>query len=173
MAVIITPEHGADGPAIEGLLDQVFGDRRQSKTSYRYRDGRAPVAALCRVAREDRAIVGSIRYWPVRLEPGARPALLLGPLAVDPGRRALGIGKLLVDESLSLASQLGHDLVFLVGDPVYYRRFGFVPAPATFVMPRESPARLMLRILSDGPIAEGGTLRPVAGVKQSGARAAG
>jgi predicted N-acetyltransferase YhbS len=54
-------------------------------------------------------------------------------------------------KTLDLAAQLGHDLVLLVGDVDYYKRFGFVPAtPHGFVMPGESrPDRLLVGPLQD------------------------
>ena len=164
MAITLKHETPAHSAAIDRLLDSAFGEDRRGKTSYRYRQARGPVDALCLVAMEEDAVVGSIRYWPVLLAPGPRTALLLGPLAVDGGRRALGIGKRLVDETLERAQSLGYPLVFLVGDPVYYRRFGFVPAPDRFVMPDEEPGRLMVHVLNGGDsLARGGTLQPVSG----------
>ena len=158
MTFEIKTESPADGPAIEALLDQAFGSDRKNKTSYRYRTAAGPVPSLCRLAVEGGKIIGSIRYWPILIGPGARPALLLGPLAVDDDHRAMGIGKALVDDTLAKASQLGHRIVFLVGDPVFYRRFGFVPAPADLTMPGESSARLMVRLLGNGGTIEAGTL---------------
>ena len=55
------------------------------------------------------------------------PALLLGPLAVDPECRNRGIGSALVRRALRDASRLGHGAVLLVGDAPYHGRFGFEP----------------------------------------------
>ncbi len=158
MSFDITTETPADGPAIEALLDQAFGPDREHKTSYRYRTAAGPIPSLCRLAVDGDQIIGSIRYWPISIGPGGKPALLLGPLAVDNDHRAMGIGKALVDDTLAKASELGHRIVFLVGDPVFYRRFGFVPAPADLTMPGESSARLMVRLLGNGGTIEAGTL---------------
>ncbi|MEO1248386.1 MAG: N-acetyltransferase [Pseudomonadota bacterium] len=158
MSFEIKTESPTNGPAIEALLDQAFGPDRENKTSYRYRTAAGPIPSLCRLAVEGGQIIGSIRYWPISIEPGGRPALLLGPLAVDDDHRAMGIGKALVDDTLAKASELGHRIVFLVGDPVFYRRFGFVPAPADLTMPGESSARLMVRLLGNGGTIEAGTL---------------
>jgi predicted N-acetyltransferase YhbS len=77
--------------------------------------------------------------------------LLLGPLAIAQDRAGKGIGRALMFKTLDLAAQLGHDLVLLVGDVDYYKRFGFVPAtPHGFVMPGESrPDRLQVAPLKD------------------------
>lgn len=140
-----TPE---DAPAIEALLDAAFGTDRKAKTSYRFREGVGQVADLSYVVREHGRIIGSVSYWPVLIGETDFPALLLGPLAVDPLRKNEGIGRALVFGTLERAAALGHRLVLLVGDPAYYSRFGFSPAaPAGFRMPGEDPARLQLRAL--------------------------
>ncbi|MCB1993635.1 MAG: N-acetyltransferase, partial [Geminicoccaceae bacterium] len=73
-------EQPADSVAIEELLDLAFGADRRKKTSYRYRDGIAPLADLSFVAEAEAGLlVGSVRYWPILA--GSTPALLLGPLA--------------------------------------------------------------------------------------------
>jgi predicted N-acetyltransferase YhbS len=140
----ITTERAEDGPQIENLLDEAFGPFRDSKVSYRYRAGVAPVAGLKLVARdEDDTVIGTIRYWPVAVGRTMRQGLLLGPLAVAKGRRALGIGATLVRRTLDMAAWARHERVLLVGDHAYYERFGFVPAaPLGITMPGENPARL-------------------------------
>jgi predicted N-acetyltransferase YhbS len=56
---------------------------------------------------------------------GGVPALVLGPLAVDPGSRGLGLGAALMRQGLALAKARGHGAVILLGDAPYYGRFGF------------------------------------------------
>lgn len=141
----IRVEQSEDGAAVEQLLDAAFGSDRRAKISYRYRRSVPPVAPLCLVAEEAGQLVGTIRYWPVRLD--HEPALLLGPVATDPARRAVGIGRALILESLARAAELGWRLVFLVGDHAYYQRFGFETAPRSIVMPGEKPERLQWRSL--------------------------
>lgn len=157
--LVIVPEGPLDGPPIERLLDAAFGLDRFRKTSYRYRPGVEPVAGLCLVAREEERLVGAIRFWPVRL--GGSRCLLLGPLAIDPGRRNRGIGRALAAASLARAEALGWRIVFLVGDRAYYDRHGFGVAPPGIAMPGEDPARLLCRTLGGGslPVAGGVILR--------------
>jgi predicted N-acetyltransferase YhbS len=56
---------------------------------------------------------------------GGKPALVLGPLAVDSACRALGIGAALMNHALAAAKAGGHGAVILLGDAPYYARFGF------------------------------------------------
>ncbi len=166
---VIRPETPADAALIEPLLDRCFGADRRLKTSYRYRDGVEPLADLAFVAADEAGnLVGAIRYWPIRLD--GLPALLLGPLAIDPLRQGRGIGRALVFHSLETAAAAGHRLVFLVGDPAYYARFGFAVAPAGIVMPDEQPARLNYRLLdADSRLPPSGTLVPMPAAAQPGA----
>ena len=67
---------------------------------------------------------GTIRYWPVGIG-GTTPALLLGPIAVEPGLQGSGLGSRLIRMTLNKAAAAGHRIVLLVGDAPYYERFGF------------------------------------------------
>ncbi len=146
-------ERSGHAAAIETLLDTAFGPDRWSRQSYAYRRHVAPLADLGRVALRDARVVGSIRYWPVSIGAAGIPALLLGPLAVDPLLRGGGLGRRLIETSLDAARARGHRLVLLVGDPVYYERFGFVPAADVgIVMPGEAPHRLRARALAPGAL---------------------
>ena len=80
----IVNERPADIAAREALLDRVMPERFQ-KPSEHLRAGRLPARGLAFVARDGGRLVGSVRLWNV--EAGGRPALLLGPLAVDGGTR--------------------------------------------------------------------------------------
>ena len=123
MLTIEAEPPGATG-RIEELLDAAFGPGRHLKTAQRLRDGREPAPGLALVARDDRRIVGTLRFWSLRLG-GGSPALLLGPVAVDPACQGRGIGSRLIRRGLGLATRGGHHRVILVGDERYYRRFGF------------------------------------------------
>jgi predicted N-acetyltransferase YhbS len=156
----IKPESAALSQSVELLLDRVFGADRREKASYLYRQGIDPIAALSWVAVEnpsddgktDGRLVGAIRYWPVLVGDAHHKALLLGPLAITPELAGKGIGRALTFRTLEIAAELYFDLVLLVGDYDYYKRFGFVPAtPYGFVMPGEQrPERLQVTELKPG-----------------------
>lgn len=120
----------ADAAQIELLLDKSFGIDRRSKTSYRLREGNSPVAGLSLLIRDKEVgISGAISFWPLKIGRKGMDALLLGPLAVHPGRQNLGIGLALMRDGLGRAKALGHALVLLVGDEPYYARVGFARLP--------------------------------------------
>ncbi len=123
-AIVIREETLRDVDAREAILDRCFGPSRFEKTSERLREGRRPAEGLALVAEVGGRVVGTVRLWHVAAGPG-RPALMLGPLAVDCACQGLGLGAALMREALERARALGHRAVLLVGDAPYYARFGF------------------------------------------------
>ncbi len=129
--IALAHERDEHGPAIERLLDSAFGEARWHKTSQRVRAGRAPMRELSLVALDGQELVGSVRLWRITAGKRRKPALLLGPLAVDARFRERGIGGALVGEALARARASGEQAVLLVGDEPYYGRFGFRPDKTT------------------------------------------
>ena len=149
-AVALEAPHQAT--LVEALNDRAFGPGRFAKTAHRLREYRFGLPELSFVATDGELLCGSVRYWPVTI--GGAPALLLGPLAVDPERRNQGIGRALLAASLERAAALGHCLVILVGDPPYYARAGFAPVPVGQVrLPGPvNPERILYRELVPGAL---------------------
>ena len=115
------------GAAVEALLDRAFGPDRHGRTAYKVRGTVAPIAALSLAAVEDGALIGSIQCWPVLLhgdDGAAHPLVMIGPVAVEPGRQRDGIGRQLMRRALDAARAEGlDDRLMLIGDPEYYGRF--------------------------------------------------
>ena len=125
-APAISIETDADVAQREALLDLSFGRAaRLAKTSERLREGRKPAESLAFASHgPDGRVIGTVRLWNVTAGP-ARPALLLGPLAIHPWFRDRGLGGALMSTAINEASRLGHGAILLVGDAPYYARFGF------------------------------------------------
>ena len=121
----IRGERASDAAAREALLDVCFGEARHARTCQRLRDGRAPAEGLAFTAVRKGKLVGTVRLWHVRA--GGVAALVLGPLAVDPSCRKLGVGAALMKHVLASPQARGHGAVILLGDAPYYARFGFSP----------------------------------------------
>lgn len=140
----------ADGPAIRKLDERAFGPGRFTRTAYRLREGVAPDYALSCVASIGGMLIGANLMTPILI--GEKPALLLGPLTVEPAFRSRGIGEALAQRSLTLARESGHELVLLVGDEPYYARLGFKRSPAgRLQLPGPvDPARVLYCELKDG-----------------------
>lgn len=137
-------ETAQDRWEVEALFDHCFAPGREALSSYRLREGVAPEASLCLVARDDDGILaGAIRFWPV-LAGGAR-ALLLGPIAVHPTRQGEGLGAWLMGAALERAEAAGWARVLLVGDAPYYGRFGFERLDHVQMPPPTNPERVLGR----------------------------
>lgn len=81
------------------------------------------------VAEVDGKVVGHIAFSPVTISDGSRDWYGLGPISVIPELHRQGIGKTLMREGLSALVKLGGKGCVLVGDPDYYKRFGFKSPP--------------------------------------------
>ena len=124
MSFAISPENPADVPEIEALVDLAFGPDRQHRAVTRLREGRPPLPNLSFTAKNEGALVGSIRFWDVALPDGV-VVPLLGPLAVRPELRGEGIGRALVTHGLTALRLAKKPGVLIVGDPGYYAPFKF------------------------------------------------
>lgn len=142
-----------DAEKIPALLDKCFGSDRQQKTVYRLREDVPALAELSFVAYAGDDMIGTIEYWPIVIG-DQYPALLLGPIAVEPQWQGKGIGVALIRQSLALAAEFGHSRVVLVGDPEYYARFGFVgAAPLGLALPGPvDMERLVVKALVPGAL---------------------
>ncbi|MDQ5830402.1 MAG: N-acetyltransferase, partial [Actinomycetota bacterium] len=109
------------------LHERAFGPGRFARTAYRIREGVPHRLDLSFTALDGSLLVGSVRLTPVTA--GNAPALMLGPLTVDPAFENRGIGRALIERALDAARAAGQGLVLLVGDEPYYSRFGFKRLP--------------------------------------------
>jgi predicted N-acetyltransferase YhbS len=144
VSLTIRAETPDDAPAIERLHERTFGPGRFARSAFRIREGKGHVLALSFTARIGTLLVGSVRLTPICI--GDTPALLLGPLTVEPPFRSHGIGGALVKRAVKDAKAKGHKLVVLVGDEPIYAKSGFKKIPKSQVkMPGPvDPARLLV-----------------------------
>jgi predicted N-acetyltransferase YhbS len=161
LSLTILPETPHDAQAIERLHERTFGPGRFVLSAYRLREHVEHLLDLSFTARIGTLMVGSVRQLPVRV--GDTPALVLGPLTVEPPFRGRGIGRALLDRALAAARAKGHRLVFLVGDEPDYSRVGFWAVPkgrATMPGPVDY-ARLLVAELVEGAFdGVSGAIRP-------------
>ena len=131
--MLIRPEIEQDWPSIAAVVGTAF---RQAEHS----DGNeaAVVAALrgdgalalSLVAIAERALAGHVAFSKVTV-PGAQGQWFgLGPLSVLPRLQSRGIGAALVHEGLEHLRRNSAAGCTVLGEPDYYRRFGFSSDPA-------------------------------------------
>jgi len=157
----IAPERPSDAQVIERLHERTFGPGRFALTAQRLRDHVGHRLDLSFTARIGTLLVGSVRQLQVCI--GDTPALMLGPLTVEPPFRSHGIGRALMERALNEAREKGFRLVVLVGDEPYYARVGFKrirKGRATMPGPVD-PARLLVAELVEGAFdGVSGPIRP-------------
>jgi predicted N-acetyltransferase YhbS len=154
LSLVIRPELPQDADAIERLHERAFGPGRFARTASRIREGAHHLSELSFTALVGTLLVGSVRLTPVQA--GTAPALMLGPLTVEPAFEGRGIGAALMTRSLNAARERGHRLVLLVGDEPYYARFGFRRVPSgRIVLPGPvNPDRFLAAELVEGALDE-------------------
>jgi putative acetyltransferase len=119
-----TPE---DAEFVFQVHEAAFGSSEEAALVDSLRATVDPYISL--VAVVEGQVVGHVFVSPVSLEPAVLiPIAGLAPVGVLPGHQGRGVGGALVRSALVRASALGWKAVFLVGEPEYYSRFGFVMA---------------------------------------------
>ena len=126
---LVRPETAADEAAVEDVVRAAFGGEKVPELLTGLR---ASVAwlGLSYVAERDGEVVGHVsctRAW-VDAPDRVVDVLVLSPLSVRPDLHRQGIGRALVDEMLEALRRRDEPVVFLEGDPAYYRRLGWRPA---------------------------------------------
>jgi putative acetyltransferase len=76
-------------------------------------------------------------------------ALGLGPVAVRPERQRTGIGSRLIRAAIDRVKRAGWQVIFVLGDPSFYGRFGFDSALAGGFECRYSGPYFMALMLDD------------------------
>jgi predicted N-acetyltransferase YhbS len=133
--VTYLPETPAHDPEIESINEEAFGPGRFARAAYKIREGGPHERDLSFVAMNGGTVIASVRM--TRVMAGSGKALLLGPLAVRPAFKNLGIGRKLVAMALGAAAKAGSACVILVGDEPYYGPLGFKRIPrGQITMPR-------------------------------------
>ena len=130
--MIIRKETAADISAINDVTIAAFKNHPVSQQTEQFiiktlRDADALTLSL--VAEFDGRVVGHIAFSPVTISDGAKDWYGMGPLSVLPEYQRQGIGTALVEDGLARLKQMGGQGCALVGDPNYYKRFGFKNFP--------------------------------------------
>ena len=154
--VRIERERSGDAAAVDALVLAAFGPGRFAKTAERLREAAHLAAGFC--AFEGERLIGSVRLWSITV--GEARSVFLGPIAVDVASRRGGLGAELVQACLDEAKAMTLDGVLLVGDPPYFSRFGFLPAPDAVLSGPVDRRRVMWLPITEIPPA--GAVRPVA-----------
>ncbi len=107
-----------------------FGYDKEAELVRELLDDSSAKPLLSLLAFNDDRVVGHILFTSVRFEkePNTPTMSILAPLAVVPDAQEQGVGGKLIKKGLQLLADFGVDLVFVLGHPEYYPRYGFKPA---------------------------------------------
>ena len=139
--ITIRPEHEGDEAAIRAVNEAAFNQPGEAALVDALRKSGgvfvslvaevgASVAPGASVA-SGHTVAGHILFTPVRVLRKGAPAwdaVALGPMAVTTGWQSQGIGSALVRAGLAACRNAGAGVVFVLGHPSFYPRFGFTPA---------------------------------------------
>ena len=171
--LIIRPEQPKDYPFTEHMVQRAFwnihgpgcNEHLLVRLIRKHPDF---LPQFSRVAELDGKIVGAIYYTRAKLvnEGQTLDIVTFGPLAVEPTLQNGGVGRKLLEETLSMVRQAGYAGVCIYGEPEYYPKRGFrscrefgVTSPdgsqfdALMVYPLNEPSRLRGK-LYESPVFE-------------------
>ena len=156
----IRSEEARDVSTVRIVHEAAFPTDAEARLVDRLRAAGKAVISL--VAEIDARIVGHVLFSPVTIE-GVRTngALGLAPVAVLPTDQRSGIGSALIRAGLDECRRRGCPFVVVLGEPDYYRRFGFRRA-AELELGNEYAADEAFRVIElrrGGIPPEGGVVR--------------
>jgi predicted N-acetyltransferase YhbS len=121
--LVYLTEDASHDAAIDHINEEAFGPGRFARAAARIREQGPHDIALSFICADRGETIASVRMTPVLA--GDVKGHLLGPLAVRPSHKNLGIGRELVRIAIEAARKKGSEGVILVGDPPYYMPLGF------------------------------------------------
>lgn len=148
--LVYLTEDASHDAAIEIINEEAFGPGRFARAAARIREQGAHDRSLSFICADNGETIASVRMTPVMA--GSIKGHLLGPLAVRPSHKNMGIGRELVRIAVEAARRKGSHAVILVGDPPYYQPLGFEKvryAALEFPGPVD-PARVLVVPMAEG-----------------------
>jgi putative acetyltransferase len=127
--VKIRAELADDAAEIHRLVASAFPTEAEAYLVRELRKSGALRVSLVAVDDDsDHCIVGHVAFSPVRTS-DEREGVGLAPVAVVATHRRRGIAAMLIEAGLEACRNLGIPYAVVLGEPDYYGRFGFEPAP--------------------------------------------
>lgn len=130
--MLIRPETESDIQAITDVTVEAFKTVQISNKTEQFivkalrLDDALTVSLVVEI---ENAVVGHVAFSPVSISDGSKGWFGLGPVSVFPDFQKQGIGTSLIEKGLSMLKDLNGKGCALVGDPNYYKRFGFKNIP--------------------------------------------
>ncbi len=157
MNIEIRAERAEDVPSIHRVTDAAFklnahASGTEAAIIAALRNAGALTVSL--VATLDNDVVGHVAFSPVTIDGRDLRWFGLGPVSVKPDVQGRGIGTALVRDGLTRLKQAGAAGCVVLGDPAFYRRFGFETDPALRF--ETAPAEYFMRLSFQADSPSGG-----------------
>src|SRR5215471_6797259 len=147
----IRDDSPGDWKAVYQVVSSAFGQSFEAELVRELRDAGDSIVSL--VADDDGQITGHVLLSKMD---APFPALALAPVSVIPTRQRSGIGSALIKRAVSRARDEGWAAIFVLGDPNYYKRFGFdQEAAAGFTSPYAGRHFMVLKLSPSLPATTG------------------
>src|SRR4029453_4986963 len=138
--MIVRLETTGDVVAIRAIAEAAFLQSAEAQLVDDLRDAGDSVFSL--VAVEGETVIGHAMFSRLK---APFPALALAPVAVRPEGQRMGVGSRVMPEGIARSEAAGWSGIFVLGDPVFYRRFGFDVGKASgFISPYAGPHLMAL-----------------------------
>jgi len=144
---------------IERLYPAAFPDEDLLPVVHALLTGEPELLSL--MASADGELAGHVLFTVCGITGAPAKTALLAPLAVAPALQRQGIGSALIRDGLERLEQADVTHVYVLGDPAYYDRSGFIPEPAIappYALPEEWRDAWQSLSLGDAPQPPTGTL---------------
>jgi len=135
--IVIRDEEPRDVAAIAEVTRAAFADHPHSNDTEHFivaalrRSGALVISLVAEETAGERTkhVVGHVAFSPVAISDGSPYWYGLGPVSVAPNKQRRGIGSELIEQGLARLRELGAAGCVVLGEPEYYKRFGFVNNP--------------------------------------------
>ncbi|MCG8563540.1 MAG: N-acetyltransferase [Desulfobacterales bacterium] len=134
-----------------------FGNIKEAELTQDLLNDPTAEPRLSLLAEKDGEVVGHILFTAVHIPESDLACSILAPLAVVPKAQDQGVGGKLIGAGLDALKASGVHLVFVLGHPSYYPKFGFIPVrplaiDAPYPIPHEHWDAWMFQALNQAPL---------------------
>ena len=150
---IIREETPDDIPAVAEVHVAAFGRGAEAALVMQLRSDDAIIVSIVAIVNGN--VVGNAIFskLTIRMRDGREEtAVGLAPVAVMPSFQRHGLGRRIIEAGLSLCAKHGYRSAFVLGDPTYYRRFGFSVGATTTLESRYKGSHWMAKELVSGAL---------------------
>lgn len=125
---IIRPEIETDFPIVRRIHQQAFGRDQEADIVEDMRHRAGAILSLVAVRRGEPVAHAFFSRVIIECESGFDRGVGLAPIGVLPEHQRTGLGTDLIRHALAALKNRRHGVMVVLGDPAFYKRFGFKPA---------------------------------------------